>query len=335
MMISSGIQASLATGSIRLRRFALRDGFYLVILAIFLFFSLATPHFHEIGNLISLVHAMSPLLVIASGLALVVIAGQLDISVGSTAFLSSTVGAVLMVRYGFNPLFSCLVTLAVGALLGAINGFIVVMMRVNPLIATLGTMIAFRGAALQLTAARTIDLPDGLLQINDFNIVSIPIDVFIALAIVIVIHLVHRSTTFGRHITAIGNGTELAQRIGLPVKRLVFRNFVLCGLLASVGGLMSTLQIGSVTAYMGIGLEFSAVAAVVVGGISLFGGRGSVLKGVILGALTFEMIRNGLNHLGANPYAYRLVSGTVIFLAMYADALKPSLKKAGSILERT
>ena len=334
-MTNAGTQATFMAESVRLRHFARRYGFHVVILAIFVFFSLATQHFHEISNLVSLVHAMSPLMVIASGLALVVIAGQLDISVGSTAFLSSTVGAILMVRYGVNPLLACLAMLAVGALLGAINGFIVVTMGVNPLIATLGTMIAFRGAALQLTAARTIDLPDVILQINSLNIASIPIDVFVALAIVIAMHVVHRSTTFGRHITAIGNGTELAQRIGLPVRRLIFRNFVLCGLLASVGGLMSTLQIGSVTAYMGIGLEFNAVAAVVVGGISLFGGRGSVLQGVILGALAFEMIRNGLNHLGANPYAYRLVSGTVIFIAMYADALKPSLKKAGSILERT
>ena len=326
-MTNIGTQASPAAGSVRLHHFALRHGFHVVIFAIFVFFSLATPHFHEIGNLVSLVHAMSPLMVIASGLALVVIAGQLDISVGSTAFLSSTVGAILMVRYGVNPLLACLAILAVGALLGAINGLIVVVMGVNPLIATLGTMIAFRGAALQLTEARTIDLQDGILQVNDLNIASIPIDVFVALAIVIAMHVVHRSTTFGRHITAIGNGTDLAQRIGLPVRRLVFRNFVLCGLLASVGGLMSTLQIGSVTAYMGIGLEFNAVAAVVVGGISLFGGRGSVLQGVILGALAFEMIRNGLNHLGANPYAYRLVSGTVIFIAMYADALKPSLNK--------
>lgn len=334
-MTNTAAQASLAAGSTGLRHFVLRYGFHVVIFAIFVFFSLATQHFHEIGNLISLIHAMSPLMVIASGLALVVIAGQLDISVGSTAFLSSTVGAILMVRYGVNPLLACLIVLVMGALLGAINGFIVVVMGVNPLIATLGTMIAFRGAALQLTAARTIDLPDGILQVNELNIASIPIDVFVALMIVIAMHLVHRSTTFGRHITAIGNGTELAQRIGLPVRRLVFCNFVLCGLLAGAGGLMSTLQIGSVTAYMGIGLEFNAVAAVVVGGISLFGGRGSVLQGVILGALAFEMIRNGLNHLGANPYAYRLVSGTVIFIAMYADALKPSLKKASSILERT
>jgi ribose/xylose/arabinose/galactoside ABC-type transport system permease subunit len=96
---------------------------------------------------------------------------------------------------------------------------------------------------------------------------------------------------------------------------------------------MGTLQVGSVTAYMGIGLEFNAVAVVVVGGISLFGGRGSVVRGVVLGTLIFEMIRNGLNHFGANPYAYRLVSGTVIFVAMYADALKLNAEKHASMAE--
>ena len=335
MTANSKPTASLGRGAGELRDIALRYGFPIVLVAIFLFFSLATPHFHEAGNLISLIHAMSPLMVIAAGLALVVIAGQLDISVGSTAFLSSTVGVILMVRYGVPPLLACAAILAAGALLGAVNGFIVIVMRVNPLIATLGTMIAFRGAALQLTAARTIDLSDGVRAIDDLSIGPIPLDIGVALLIVLVIHFVHRSTIFGRHVTAIGNGSDLAQRIGLPVRRLVFCNFVLCGFLASVGGLMSTLQIGSITAYMGIGLEFNAVAVVVVGGISLFGGRGSVLQGVVLGALAFEMIRNGLNHMGANPYAYRLVSGAVIFMAMYADALKPSLKKAGSIAERS
>jgi ribose/xylose/arabinose/galactoside ABC-type transport system permease subunit len=334
-MSSSKSSVNFGQEAGELRDIALRYGFPIVLVAIFLFFSLTTQHFHEAGNLISLVHAMSPLMVIAAGLALVVIAGQLDISVGSAAFLSSTVGVILMVRYGVPPLLASAAILATGALLGAVNGFIVVVMRVNPLIATLGTMIAFRGAALQLTAARTIDLSDGVRAIDDLSIGPIPLDIFVAVLIVLVIHFVHRSTVFGRHITAIGNGADLAQRIGLPVRRLIFRNFVLCGLLASVGGLMSTLQIGSITAYMGIGLEFNAVAVVVVGGVSLFGGRGSVLQGVILGALTFEMIRNGLNHIGANPYAYRLVSGAVIFIAMYADALKPSLKRVGSIAERT
>jgi ribose/xylose/arabinose/galactoside ABC-type transport system permease subunit len=296
----------------------------LTIAAMFLFFGIATQHFREVGNIVALVHAMSPLMVIASGLALVMISGKLDISVGSNAFLSSTIGTILMVRYGMNPMVACVAVLAVGALLGAVNGFVVVVMGVNPLIATLGAMIAFRGAALQLTAARTIDLADNVRQYGDLSLGGVPLQILVALAIVATVHLLHISTPFGRHLTAIGNGLDLAARLGLPVRRLTFFSFVLCGVLASVGGLLSTLQIGSVTAYMGIGLEFNAVAVVVVGGISLFGGRGSILRAVLLGALAFETIRNGLNHLAANPYAYRLVGGAVIFVAMYADALKPN-----------
>ncbi len=312
--------ASLRKWREEIGRFALP----LTIVAMFLFFGITTEHFREFGNIVALVHAMSPLTVIASGLALVMISGKLDISVGSNAFLSSTIGTILMVRYGVHPIVACAAVLAVGALLGAVNGFVVVVMGVNPLIATLGAMIAFRGAALQLTAARTIDLADNVRAYGDMSVAGVPVQILVALAIVAIVHLVHTSTPFGRHLTAIGNGVDLAGRLGLPVRRLTFFSFVLCGILASVGGLMSTLQIGSVTAYMGIGLEFNAVGVVVVGGVSLFGGRGSILRAVLLGALAFETIRNGLNHLAANPYAYRLVGGAVIFVAMYADALKPS-----------
>ena len=173
-----------------------RYGFYTVLVAMFVFFSLATEHFRDAGNLISLVHAMSPLVVIASGLALVVLAGQLDISVGSVAFLSSSVGALLMSRLDVNPALAAMIVLGVGALLGAINAFVVVIMRVNPLIATLGTMIAFRGAALQLTSARTIDLPDAVKQVSSLWIGPIPLDVVIAVLVVAGISLLHRRTPF-------------------------------------------------------------------------------------------------------------------------------------------
>ena len=329
-MSPSAVARATPLGSSRKWREGIgRYGLPLTIIAMFLFFGLTTQHFHELGNLVALVHAMAPLTVIASGLALVMISGKLDISVGSNAFLSSTIGTILMVRYGVNPFIACFIVLAIGALLGAINGFVVVVMGVNPLIATFGGMIAFRGAALQLTAARTIDLADNVRDYGDMSVAGLPVQILVALAVVAAVHVLHTWTTFGRHLTAIGNGAELAGRLGLPVRRLTFQSFVLCGLLASFGGLMSTLQIGSVTAYMGIGLEFNAVAVVVVGGVSLFGGRGSILRAVLLGALAFEMIRNGLNHLAANPYAYRLVGGAVIFVAMYADALKPNWNNKG------
>jgi ribose/xylose/arabinose/galactoside ABC-type transport system permease subunit len=319
----------------RFRDFGSRYGFYIVLVGLFIFFGASTAHFRDLDNLISLVHAMVPLTVISAGLALVVIGGQLDISVGSNAFLSSTIGVLCIARLGMPPLLGVLVILAVGLLLGAINGFIVVVMRVNSLIATLGTMIAFRGAALQLTSARTIDLPDAMRLVNQTYVGPIPLDVIVMLIVVLALDQLHRRSVFGRQVTAIGNGADLARRIGIPVPRMNFINFMLCGLIASLGGLMSMLQIGAVTAYMGLGLEFNAVAVVVVGGISLFGGRGAIAKGVILGALMFGMIQNGLNQFGANPYAYRLVSGAVIFVAMYADALKLRVTRVRSSMERS
>lgn len=307
----------------------LQHGFVLVLLAMAGFFTLTTDSFARFDNVMGLLHAMAPITIIACGMGLVVIGGKLDISVGSIAFLSMSAGSLLITSQGWHPLPAFLLVLLVGASLGAVNGFIVVKLEVNPLIVTLGTMIAFRGLALQLTNSQVIVLPDELRHFGNLTLGPVFIDVLIAATVLVLIHLLHTRTRFGRHVTAIGNSEVAARRIGLPVDRTVFVSFVLSGVLAAIGGFLAACQVGAVTTFLGQGLEFTAVAVVVVGGISLFGGIGSILTGVALGALTFEMIRNGLNHLGANPYSYRLVGGVVIFVAMYADALKRGLKRRG------
>ena len=301
---------------------ARRHGFLIVLVAIFAVFTLATDHFATFGNFIAMLHAMAPVVVMSCGMALVVLAGKLDISIGSVAFLSSTFAVLLMNNDGGHPVAAFAVTLAAGAALGALNGFIVVGLGINPLIATLGTMIALRGIALQLTNAVLIPLPESVRSLGNLSIGPIFVDILVAAVVVIAADQLHRRTVFGRQLNAIGNGEEVAARIGIPVGRRVFLAFVLSGLFASIGGIMSLIQVGSISAYLGRGMEFTAVAVVVVGGISLFGGRGTILPGVVLGALTFEMIANGLNQMSANPYAYRLVTGAIIFVAMYVDAMK-------------
>jgi ribose/xylose/arabinose/galactoside ABC-type transport system permease subunit len=136
------------------------------------------------------------------------------------------------------------------------------------------------------------------------------------------VQLLHRRTTFGRQLTAIGNNEDVARRVGIPVDRRTFATLLISGAFAAIAGVIYTLQVGVNTAKIGDGMEFTAVAAVVVGGVSLFGGRGNILTSVILGSLIFQIIRSGLQQVGANPYSYRLVEGVVIFIAMYADALK-------------
>ena len=310
---------------LRLRAIAeclMRRGFLVVFVIVFLFFSVLTRHFFELDNLLNIVSAMAPLAISAAGLALVVMSGRLDISIGSIAFLSCAIGALLMRANGLSPVLAALIVVGCGALLGAINAFIVVVLRVNSLVATLSTMIAFRGIALQLTDALLVQLPPDIRFIGNARLGPIPVDILLMLLVIVPIHLLQSRTVFGRRIMAMGNDISVARRLGLPVDLAGFNTFVLSGVLASLGGILTTIQNGAVSPFLGSGWEFTALAAIVVGGISLLGGRGTIFFSVLPGVFIFEMIRNGLTNLGANPYSYRLVSGVVIFAAMYADSLK-------------
>lgn len=311
----------MSAEGLTVRGFLLRFGFPLVLVALIIGFSIASPTFVEPANVLGLLHALVPIVVIASGLALVVMMGKLDISVGSIAFVGMAVAGTMM-EAGVSPVLACLTALVVGACLGALNGFIVCILKVNPLIATLGAMIAYRGLGLQITNSQVIILPDAVRGFGNSTIGPLFVDILLGAIILLAVHLLHTQTAFGRNVTAIGNDEATARRLGLPVTRTVFLAFLLSGVLAAIGGVFAAAQVGSVTTFLGRGLEFTAVAVVVVGGISLFGGRGSIFWGVLLGAFTFEVIRSGLNHVGADPYFYQLIGGAVIFVAMYAAALK-------------
>jgi ABC-type sugar transport system ATPase subunit/ribose/xylose/arabinose/galactoside ABC-type transport system permease subunit len=298
-----------------------RLGFWMVLVFTGLFFSLTARHFATIDNILAMLHTMAPLVAISSGMALLALSGKLDISVGSVAFVSTTLGVLAVVRMGLPIWLGIAISLGSAAIFGMLNGLIVVGLQVNPLIATLGTMIALRGIGLDLTNASVVPLPEVIRRLGNLTFGPVFVDTILIGLVLLGMHFLHTRTRFGRQVTAIGNGERVAEQLGIPVRRVTFLSFILSALVASLGGLASLLQVGSLSGYLGKGLEFTAVAVVVVGGVSLFGGRGSFLPGVVAGAATFEMIENGLNQIGANPYVYRLVTGAVIFIAMYADAL--------------
>jgi ribose/xylose/arabinose/galactoside ABC-type transport system permease subunit len=295
--------------------------FPIFLILVSLGFALVEPSFLGLGNIFGMLHAMAPIAIISTGMALIVMMGKLDISLGSIALVSMGVSAI-MLQSGYSLFTAIMITFLVGAILGAVNGFVICFLKVNPLIATLGTMIAFRGLGNQITDAQVVVLPDSLRALGNFSFGAIFFDTVICLLLLTTVHLLHQRTKFGKIITAIGNDEATAQRVGLPVTQTVFFSFVIAGTLASIGGFFASAQVGAVTSFLGKGMEFTAVAVVLVGGISLFGGKGSILWGVILGSLTFEVIRSGLNYLGANPYFYQLIGGVVIFIAMYAAAIK-------------
>jgi ribose/xylose/arabinose/galactoside ABC-type transport system permease subunit len=297
-------------------------GVPLILLATYLFFSIAAPSFFGVRNLIELLHVVAPMVICASGMALVVIAGRLDVSVGSIAYVASAVFALLLRAEAVPFPLAVAAAIGCGVALGLLNALIVCALGINSLIATLGTMIAFRGFGLWLTNGGLIELPESAKALGNAAIGGVYVDTLIAAALLLLIDAVHRQTTFGRQLTAIGNGEDVARRIGIPVQLRIWGALVLSGVLAATAGVMYTMQVAVNTAKIGEGMEFTAVAAIVVGGISLFGGRGKVLASVLIGSLIFQVIRSGLQQFGANPYSYRLVEGVVIFIAMYADALK-------------
>ena len=304
----------------------INNGFYIVIIFAVIYFSFAAKYFLSIENFFSMLHSLSPVVVISLGMALVILMGKIDISVGSIAFLSVTIGVLLITNFEMNYYLAFSIIIITGMILGAINGFFIVILKINPLITTLGTMFTFRGISLQLTNASVINLPDSLRAIGNLTIGPVFIDTIIMIIFLYILHSIHLNTTFGRHVNAIGSKSLVANTLGINENKITFLCFVLSGILASVGGILSLLQVGLLSGYLGQGLEFTAVAVVVVGGISLFGGRGKIIPGVLAGAFVFELVRNGLNQIGANPYAYKLITGIIIFVAMYADALKKDMK---------
>lgn len=302
-------------------------GFLFVLVAVIIFFSLTAPYFMTGDNALAILHATAPLLVVASGLAVVVLTGKIDISVGSIAFLSTAVGMKLLYGMGLPAAASFGVMLLTGCVLGAANALVIVGLRVNALVTTLATMIAFRGLALTLTGSKSIALPEEIRVLGNAQIGPIFTDVIIAFAVMLFVHGLVTRTPFGRQVMAIGNDEETAGKVGIDVPQTTFLTFVLSGLLASLGGALAMVQVGQVNSFLGAGLEFTAVAVVVIGGISLYGGSGSVIPGVLLGAVTLEVVRNGLNQIGADPYFYKIITGLVIFVAIYAFSLRRFVRR--------
>ena len=320
-MTTSG-QVSRSMNGTKARGFLTRHGFTVVLVGLIILYALIAPTFLTITNLLSLLHSAAPMMVIASGLAIVVMTGKIDISVGSVALLTTSVGTILMVRNGLDPLSTLVILLIMGLAIGFVNGILVVGLRISPLIVTLAMMLILRGIALELTKAMTIGLPEDIRRLGNLSIGPVFVDILIAIGIMLIMQLVLVRTPFGRRVVAIGNDIDTAARLGIRVNRVTIATFVVSSLLATIGGVLTLVQVGSSSSSIGSGLEFTAVSAVVIGGISLFGGEGSIVPGALRGVLILEIIRNGLNHIGADPYAYRLVNGAIIFVAMYADSLR-------------
>ncbi|HEU4703688.1 MAG TPA: ABC transporter permease [Conexibacter sp.] len=291
----------------------------LLLIAMGVFFTIRSPFFLNYDNFLNILTAAAIAGIVAAPATLLLVAGQFDLSVGSGLTFCGVVLAYVAERESL--LTAVLVAIAAGMALGAINGFIVTAVGVNPLITTLGTLAAFAGLARVIADGQTITVThfDGLGTARPF--LDIPLPVIVVVAVMLAFALLMRQTTFGRAMYAIGANPVAARLVGIRTGRLVFAGFFLSGLCVALAALINTSQLGAASTNAGTGLELSVVTAVVLGGASLAGGRGTIV-GTVFGLLVIAVLNNGLTLLNVNSFWQDVARGTLLILAVSFDQLR-------------
>lgn len=298
----------------------LKNKVLLALLIICVILSFMTDRFLEIENIKNIFLQSAIMGVVAVGMTYVIITAGIDLGVGSVLGLASSIVAGL-VSGGSSLAVVLLAGAAIGILSGGINGFFITRFKMAPFIVTLGMMAAARSIALVYTDAQTISIYDNAFfkYLRTGDILGIPIMIIIPIIIFIIGHYILQYTIFGRHVYAIGNNKQAAELSGINVKRIEMIVYVIAGLLSGFAGILMTARLGSGTPLAGTNLELMAIAAVVIGGSSLMGGRGTIL-GTMIGVLLINVINTGMNLMNISANYQGLIMGSVIFLAALIDS---------------
>ncbi len=316
-------RAEAATPPGRLRIAAIRNllrrfGIVLAFVLLMTVLSLLSPSFLTVSNILNIARQVSINAILAAGMTFVILTAGIDLSVGSVLAYAGAIMAGLLA--GGKPLVVSIgAGLALGALLGLVNGAVVTKGRVQPFIATLAMLTIARGATLVYTDGRPITgLPDAFVWLGAGDVGRMPVPVIIMALVFLVAHLILTRTVLGRYVYAIGGNEEAARLSGVNVifyKALVY---AISGVLSAVSAVILTARLNSAQPTAGAGYELDAIAAVVLGGTTLAGGEGSI-GGTLAGAFIIGVINNGLNLLNVNPFYQQVVKGAVILLAVLLD----------------
>jgi len=302
------------------REWLSRYGLVLAFLVLALALSLLSPSFLTLSNLFNVLRQIAVNALLAFGMTVVIIGGGIDLSVGSLLAFTGAIAAGLTV-FGWPPLVAMLLALLLGAVLGFFNGVFVAYARIAPFIVTLAGLTIFRGATLVYTDGRPITgLSDPLTLLGNGVWLGVPVPVWVMLAFLILTHFLLRYTATGRAVYAIGGNEEAARLSGIRVERIKSLLYGYSGLASALGALVLTGRLNSAQPTAGVGFELDAIAAAVVGGTSLSGGRGAVL-GTFLGALIIGVLNNGMNLLNVSAFYQQIVKGGVILGALLIDRL--------------
>ena len=282
-------------------------------------FAMYSPEFRTIDNFITVMRQASTLLILSTGLTAVLITGGMDLSVGSTAAFVGCICAQLL-KLGVPTVAILPIGLAIGAMVGLLNGFLVAVVRLPSFVATYATNWVVRGLSIIVMSGAVIfGLPSGFTWFGVGYVGPVPVIIVIAAIVVAIAYVVLQRTTWGRDIYAYGSNAEAALYSAMNVNRTVFRAFMICSMTAAIGGLLMTARLNAAEAAMGDAYGLQTVAAVVVGGTSMLGGEGGVV-GTIVGAILLTVIVNIMNLIGIPSTAQPMVVGVVIIVMVLIDS---------------
>ena len=301
-------------------------GIFLALILVCALFSSMTSRFLTPTNISVILNQVSVNAILAFGVTFVIIAGGIDLSLGSLVAVCGVVVALLSQNNEYSLWLAIIGTLIAGIALGALNGIIVVLTKVPPFIVTLGTMTIGRGVALILSNGRPIsDLNESLNFLGNGDLLGIPIPILFLVLSYATCHILLTKTIFGRYVKAIG-GNEMASYVaGVRVNRIKLYVYMISGLFAALAGILLTARINTGQPNAGLGFELDAIAAVIIGGTSTRGGKGTI-TGTLLGVLFIGVINNGLDLINVSAYWQQVIMGGIIILAVVLDGLYQKLK---------
>lgn len=321
-----------------LAEFALDNLVWVVFLVVFAAFCIAIPNFFQVSIVLNILEQSTFIGVLAVGLTLVVLCGEMDLSIESTMALSAMASALLfgtngaglgiVVGNGFiTALMSIALSLAIGATVGFINAWLIVVWRINSFIVTLASFLWVRGLVVALSGGRSVyGMPDEIRWVAVNSFLGLPVLAWVTGLIFLVFAVMLAKTPFGRHIVMVGGNAIAAYRAGIPVKRLMIVVFMLTGMIAGFTGWLLAARTSGATANLGTGMLFDVFAAVVIGGVSLKGGVGR-LSGVIAGVLLLSSISTAINVMGMPPHYTQIIRGGLVLAAILLDTVKTSLRR--------
>lgn len=309
-------------------------GAFIALVLLVVVISFASPEFRTTSNFLNLLRQASFNGLIAFGMTCVILSDGIDLSVGSTFALSAIICAELLI-HSVPAGLAIILSLVAGALLGAISGLLVTKGRLQPFIATLITMTAYRGLALIITGGKPISrlaasvdsksgaflfkvLGKGNLVFGPNDMFAIPIPAIILVVALIIFYFVLHHTTFGRRIYATGSNAKCANLVGVNTTKIKIAVYSISGFMAALAGLIMISRVDSAQPTLGDGYELDAIAAVALGGTSMSGGRGKIV-GTIAGVLIIAVLNNGLNILGVSTYYQEVIKAVVILVAVLSD----------------